>query len=352
MHNQPDPPDRVQLGSSPRIVLVRLSAIGDVVHTMPVATAIKERFPEAELLWVASEPGANLLEGHEAIDQLLTLPRGFLKKPSILWQTRRRLRQFKPDLAIDSQGLTKSSVVAWLSGAKTRIGFAPPWGRELSRALNNVKVETPLPHAVDRMLQLLKPLGIDSPDIRFALPISDADSERVREHLKSLSLKEGGYAIFHVGAGWPSKLWPVDRFAAVARYLWVRHKLKTLVTSAGVSERERAEELIELSGDAALLAPAVSLRELASLSRGCRVFLSGDTGPLHIADAVGASCIGLYGPFPAEKHGPYGPQSIALQKARFEGTTRERRRAPPEVMEAITVEDVCDACEEILSRKK
>ncbi len=118
---------------SPRMLIVRLSAIGDLVHTMPLACALKERFPNTFLAWAAGEPGAELLRGHQAIDELIALPRAVLKSPRAVWELRRRLRAMKFDLAIDAQGLTKSAIVARLSAAKRRIGFGNPWGRELSK---------------------------------------------------------------------------------------------------------------------------------------------------------------------------------------------------------------------------
>jgi heptosyltransferase I len=99
------------------------------------------------------------------------------------------------------------------------------------------------------------------------------------------------------------------------------------------------------------VAPPTTLPQLAALARRARIFVGADTGPLHLAVAVGTRCVGLYGPWPAAKHGPYGPQNIALQKMVFEGPTRQRRHAPPVYMESITTEMVCEACDRILNAK-
>jgi ADP-heptose:LPS heptosyltransferase len=111
-----------------------------------------------------------------------------------------------------------------------------------------------------------------------------------------------------------------------------------------------AEQICAGSDDGARMSPPTSLTELAALCRRARLFIGADTGPLHLAAAVGTPCVGLYGPWPASRHGPYGPQHISLQQMFFEGPTRDRRRAPPCYMEAISVELVCDACDRILSR--
>src|SRR5208283_3098352 len=120
---------------SPRILLVRLSAIGDVIHAMPVASALRERFPSAFLAWAVEERAGELIEGHPAIDERIVLPRGWLRSPAGVWRLRKQLKDLAFDTAIDAQGLTKSAAVAWLSGAKRRIGMGGRWGREISRWL-------------------------------------------------------------------------------------------------------------------------------------------------------------------------------------------------------------------------
>ena len=161
---------------------------------------------------------------------------------------------------------------------------------------------------------------------------------------------EQGFAIINTGAGWPSKLWPAARFAAVAAHLGAAWHLPTLVVWAGQAEQEIGLQIVAAAQGSAQLAPPTTLPELAALARRAKLFISSDTGPLHLAAAVDTPCVGLFGPWPAEVHGPYGPGHIALQKARFAGSTRGRRTAPPQLMEAITVADVCQACDQILSR--
>ena len=162
---------------SPRILLVRLSAIGDVIHAMPVACALRERFPQAYLAWAVEQRAGELIEGHPAIDQRIVLPRGWLRSPAGVWRLRKQLKDLAFDTAIDAQGLTKSAVVAWLSGAKRRIGMGGRWGREISRWLNNDLVDTDGLHAIERGLKLLEPLGIRSPAVRFDVPAAAADRE-------------------------------------------------------------------------------------------------------------------------------------------------------------------------------
>ena len=360
---------------SPRILIVRLSAIGDVIQTMPVACALRERFPQAMLAWAVQERAGALLRGHEAIDELILLPRGWLKSPGGVWQLRRKLRDLKFDVAIDVQSLTKSAFLARLSGAKRRIGFGNPGGRELSKWLNNVRVDPKTTHVVDRYLELLRPLGIESPAVRFQVPEHEEDRQAAEQIVGRMGLEaivspggadipvchqngahigrqeclpHRGFAVINPGAGWPSKLWPAERYAAVARHLGDARGLATLVVWAGQAERLLAEQVVANAGGAARMAPPTTLTQLAALARRARLFIGSDTGPLHLAAAVGTPCVGLYGPWPAARHGPYGPQHIALQKMFFEGPTRARRTAPAMYMESITTDTVCEACDRVL----
>lgn len=335
---------------SPRILIVRLSAIGDVIQGMPIANALRQRYPEAMLAWAVGEQGAPLLDGHEALDELITLPRGWLKSPATIGRLRRQLRAMRFDLAIDAQGLSKSAIVSWLSGAKRRLGFGRVWGREFSRWLNNELVDTTAKHVVDRNLQLLRPLGVESPAVRFQVPEHRRDREAADEMIRRAGLKDG-FAIVNSGAGWPSKLWPNDRYAEVATYLGREKGVPTLIVWGKPDERVAAEQIAAASAGYAQVAPPTTLMQLASLARSARLFVGSDTGPLHLAAAVETPCVGLFGPWPAERHGPYGPKHMALQAMVFEGSTRSRRNASLKFMNAITVEMVCAACQRILRRE-
>ncbi|MEN6459448.1 MAG: glycosyltransferase family 9 protein [Thermoguttaceae bacterium] len=336
-------------GKWPRILIVRLSAIGDAIQTMPVACALRERFPEAFLAWAVEQRAGGLLAGHESLDELILLPRGWLKSPSVVWGLRRRLRDLRFDVAVDVQSLTKSAVVAWLSGARRRIGFGNPGGRELSQWFNNERVDPKSTHVVDRYLELLRPLGIAPARVRFQVPETEEDAGRAKQMIHDAGLTDG-FAIINPGAGWPSKLWPTDRYGAVARHLAETVRLPTLVVWAGSAEQTLARQVAVHGGPLTQVAPRTTLRELAALARRARLFLGADTGPLHLAAAVGTPCVGLYGPWPAMRHGPYGSQNISLQQMVFEGSARARRTAPAVYMESITAAMACAACDNILRR--
>jgi len=347
-----------------RILIVKLSAIGDVLHALPVACALREHFPGARIGWLAGQRAGAVLAGHEAIDELFLLRRHWLRSPAAVWAITRRLRRFGPDVTLDLQGLTKSALPAWLSGAGRRIGFGGDFfldigrwfnndlyqrtiGRETSRWLNNELVTVTAEHIVDRYLQLLRPLGIESPAVAFNVPERPADGEAVDRFLAERSLT-GGYGVINPGAGRPAKLWSMPRYAEVARHLGRTHDLPTVVVWEDAAERHMAEQIVAGASGTALPAPPTTLGELAALARRARVFVASDTGPLHLAAAVGAPCVGLFGLMPAWRNGPYGPGHVAIQKVQVSGSSLRRHRAGNDAMLAIDAAAVCAACDRIL----
>lgn len=332
-----------------RILIVRMTAIGDCVHTLPVANALRDRYPDAYLAWIAEGVSAKILQGHPALDEIIAVPRRWMNSWKEVLRVRRELLARRFDTAIDVQGLTKSALTAWLSGARRRIGYRGVDGRELSPWLNNTLVEPKSRHVIDRNVELLKPLGIVNPPVKFELPEGLEDAQSVDGFLRRFPAPHG-FALINTGAGWSSKLWPTDRFARVARHLRHAHGLAVLVLWAGEDERKMAEEIVGQSGNHAQLAPKTSLTELAAFSRRAKLFVGSDTGPLHIAAAVGTPCVGLFGPMPKERNGPYGRQHIAIQSTHAPEEGESIRKAGPESMQAISVAQVCSACDQILTR--
>jgi lipopolysaccharide heptosyltransferase I len=337
--------------SAPRILICRLSAIGDCILTMPLASALRRRFPDAFIAWAVQGASAPLVEEHPAVDLAMRISKQELRLPLGLWRLRRRLRSQRFDLAIDPQGLTKSAVVSWLSGAPRRIGFARPVGREISPWLQTDVVQSRQPHVVDRYLELLAPLGIEPGKPEFRFPVSPAARRKLAHFLNQPVLQQS-FSVVNPGAGWDSKLWPAERYADAAEHLANRHRLTTVVVWAGDRERAWGEEIVARANGHALLAPKTSLLELGELLRSARLFIGSDTGPLHMATAVGISCVGIYGPTRPEECGPYGSGHKAVQAFYQSGSARQRRSAGNNAMRAVSVADVCSACDEVLSQQK
>lgn len=334
---------------SPRILISRLSHIGDCILTLPVLNALRAQFPQAYIGWVVERPSDQLLNNHPAIDELFVLKRGWLRSPSNWAKLRRELKPHRFEIVIDPQSLTKSAVPGWLSGARRRVGLARPRGRELSCWLNNELIRPQSRHVVDRSLEMLAPLGIESPRVEFNLPLHTDAARMAADFVRDAHLGEG-YAVLNPGAGWKSKLWPAERFGQVAKHLGPRRGLPSVVVWAGDAERQLAEQIVARSGGHALCAPPTSLVELAALLRTARLFVGSDTGPLHLAAAVGTPCVGLYGPTRPEDCGPYGTGHASVQEFYQSGTSRQRRKADNVAMRAIAAETVAAACYRVLDQ--
>jgi lipopolysaccharide heptosyltransferase I len=333
---------------SPRILIVRLSALGDVIHGVPVVCALRERFPGAFIAWVVEGRSAELLDGHDAIDEVIRLPRRWYKSLREILALRRRLRELEFDVTIDLQCLTKSAVAAWFTGAPRRIGKAGQDGRELSKLFHNELVDAQGAHVIDHYLELLRPLGIYQPRVRFELAERRDEGFAADNTLRSLGLTRGRFAILNPGAGWPSKIWPPERYGEIARLLTSDYDLPSLAVWGVPSERPLAQDIVAASDGAALLAPSTSIPQLASLCRRAALFLGSDTGPMHLAVAVGTPSISLHGPSQAEWCGAYGPGNIRLQARYEEGSARQRRRADDSAMREITVDMAYAACQKLL----
>ena len=333
---------------SPRILIVRVSAIGDVIHGIPVLCALREAFPRAFLAWVVEGMAGDVLDGHPALDELVRVPRRWWKSPREVWRMRQRLRSMRLDIAIDLQCLTKSAITAWLSGAPRRIGKAGADGRELSRWFNNELVEASGTHVLENYLSMLRPLGIESPAVKFDLPQRAAESEVVDRFLQTCGLAGRRFAVLNPGAGWPSKIWPAERYGALARHLHEAHGVSSIAAWGLKTELPLAVTIVAMSAGHAQLAPTTTMLQLAALCRRATLFVGSDTGPMHLAVAVGTPTISMHGPSRADWCGAYGRQNARLQIRYEDGSSLERRRADDEAMRAITVEMAAYACDHLL----
>src|SRR3972149_6429058 len=244
-----DMPDRAPLrptlaptpDRSPRILIVRLSVIGDVISGVPVLCALRAALPDAYLGWVVEGHMGDLVDGHPALDTLIRVPRAWLLSPREIWQAHRRLRQLKFDVAIDLQCLTKNAVAAWLSGAPRRIGKSGPDGRELSRWFHNELVAPDGRHVIEHYLSMLRPLGIDAPAVHFDLPERAADARTANHFLRANGISLGRFVILKPGAGWPSKIWPAERYGALARRLGRAYAMPSVAVWGTPAERPLAD---------------------------------------------------------------------------------------------------------------
>jgi heptosyltransferase I len=346
-----------------RVLICRLSAIGDCIHTLPLAVKIKELWPDCKLTWVVGCAAAQLLQPHSAIDELIKVERHWVKNSKLWSSLRTEFRQRQFDVAFDPQGLIKSGLLAWLSGAAIRVGFDYSQARELAPLMVNRRVRRTQRHMVDTYLELLTPwITLQPGQASFNMPVYTAASARVPELLAASGIESHeDYVCITPGAGWPTKIWPTERFSTVASHLSRFHKLRSLIVWAGEGERLMANAIAEHSGDAAVVAPPTSLTELAELSRGAKLFLGADTGPLHLAAAIGTPCVGLYGPTWGDEVGPYCKTAtestnlqshLAIQSTHLPVGRRGMRRGTDAAMRAIDIEEVTDACDRLLANRR
>jgi lipopolysaccharide heptosyltransferase I len=317
----------VPLADAARIALIKLSSLGDVVHALPVATTLRAARPRARLVWIVERREAAVLHGHPALDGVIVADtRGWrrARRPAAIAAVvggmralRQRLRQERFDVALDLQGLLKSGAVARATGAPLRIGFAASWGREpLSTIFTNRHVQPPpsARHVVDQYLALLAPLGIEAPTHEFHLPTAPAAEAAMDEWLATAGLKpHQRLVVLNPGAGREAKRWPLAHFTTLAGRLVQEADAGVLVTWGPGEERD-ARAIVE-GARGALLAPPTDLDALLALLRRASVMVAADTGPLHMAAALGTRCVGLYGPTSAARNGPYGAGQRALSSA-------------------------------------
>lgn len=334
---------------SPRILITRLSHIGDCVLTMPMLSAIRDYFPNAFIAWAVEAPSNQLLEAHPSLDEIIVVPKGWLGKPSKWASVRQMLQRHQFEVAIDPQGITKSSILGWLSGAKQRIGIRGRWGRELSPWLNNDLVETKGAHLLDRSLELLVRIGIPTSKIRHRFTPNVKSASFIDDFLGKNNLQRP-FVVINPGASWPSKRWVTERFSDVANHVMQRHGMHSVISWAGPLELDMAETIVRDARTATMLAPKTSLQDLSALLQRAAFYIGCDTGPMHMATSVGTPCVGLYGPNRPEESGAYGAQNIHVQAWYQDGTCRQRRNAENLAMRDITAEDVCGACDRMVKR--
>lgn len=324
-----------------RFLILRMSALGDIIHTLPAVAALREAFPKAQVDWLVDQKWASLLEGNPSVDSVIPIDRASWAD---VISSARRLRRGLYTTAIDFQSLYRSAILARVSGAQRRLGFDARYSRESGAALFYTDVIAPrLGHKVEHNLELAEAAGARAGEIRFPLPAVPEAAERLEQTLAANGVLE--YFVLSPGGGWGSKCWPAERYGELHRALAQRYGWRGVVSFAP-AERQLAETVRRnAGGDPQPVVEMFDLKQLIALLRGAKFLVAGDSGPLHLASALGTPVVGLYGPTDPVRNGPYSPRDIVVRKARAEETTYRREKAPSSTMLAITVEDALDAVE-------
>ncbi|HNY81017.1 MAG TPA: glycosyltransferase family 9 protein [Sedimentisphaerales bacterium] len=332
------------------ILIVKLSAIGDVIHTLPSLAALRRCYPEAHISWVVEEAASDLLADHPMLDRVLISRRkrwvrGLREggnRAAVLREIREFLRTLRDrpyDLVIDFHGLFKSAVVVFLSGGRRRLGYDSL--QEGSGLFLNEKIpEDMTRHAVDRYLDFPRHLGCDASNPVFPIAVTGAHVKRVQDLLAAQSVDTtAGFVAISPVAYWETKLWDEARFAAVCDRI-VRELGLPVVFTGEMSEGpiERIRSLMR--APSASVAGATTLRELAALYRQASVLLTTDSGPMHLAAAVGTPVVALFGPTSPERTGPYGAGHAVIRKGLTCSPCFRKSCETMECMKAIGVDEV------------
>jgi heptosyltransferase-1 len=302
------------------ILIVKLSAIGDVIHTLPALNALRGHYPQATITWLVEEAAADLVVGHRALDRVLISRRKFWVqrlRGAGRWEALKQaatflkaLRDTRYDMVIDFHALLKSGVMVGLARGNRKIGFDKGMQHQehsylfLNERIPPVDMEV---HALTRGLMLLNAIGIPTPTVDYDVPVTNADKKAVRTFLNDQGIT-GIRPLVAINpvALWETKLWLDDRFAALADRLINDYRIDVVFTG-GSSDRQVVDVIVGMmTAPAANLAGKTSLKQLAALYRQSALLVSTDTGPMHLAAAVGTPVVALFGPTAPWRTGPFG----------------------------------------------
>ena len=305
--------------SAPRFLIVRLSAIGDVIHTLPALMDLRSAFPESEVDWLVEPACAALLENSGAVDRVIAVPTKEWRKAPLsaaTWKdaagTIRQLRRRRYTAALDFQGLLKSAAAARLSGASEVLGIGSTDLRESSAQIFYDRQAAPAGnvHRIETNRALLSLLGVSrAGPARYPAKLwSQADELRVSSLLQAIP---EDFVVLNPGAGWKTKRWPADRYGELARRIHARSG-HAVVCTWGPGEENLLADLQRAASPAPIAPLRLSITEFACLIRHARMFVGGDTGPMHIAAAYRVPILTIFGPTTVEQNGPYqAPHAVA-----------------------------------------
>ena len=302
------------------ILIVRQSAIGDIVHALPLARALRSSFPDDFLFWAVERPFADFVRATESVDEVIEVDtkawRGAWLSPATWSELRelgRRLSSLHLDWAVDAQGLLKSAMLVRVSGAQRKVRLPRVYLRERPAALL-VREEAPVPaaarHVVEVNLALARYIGADVSRPTFGRLFTEHDAAWADGAWAGMELPGARVVMLWPGANWVTKRWPAERFVELGRRL---SAAAGVIVGWGPAEKDVAADIAGGIADAVLV-PETGITQLAALISHCDLFVGGDTGPLHIAAATGVPTLGIYGPTSPERNGPYGNRSRVLRR--------------------------------------
>ncbi len=305
-----------------KILIVKLSSIGDIVHTLPALAAIRNALPSAEIFWVVEQSSAEILRGNQLVKNLIEIDTrsmrgGKLFENIFIEGSRqlRHLRKFEFDVALDFQGLLKSATIAKFSKTAKRFGFAKQNLREpASRFLltDTIEVEQKL-HIIRKNLTLAQmALGIPVPAVNFEFPIFTEDKHKA-EAVEIINQTGANFAILNPAGGWVTKLWHAEKFGALADRLWSESGLISVVTTAP-NEKDLAQKVLRASASGKILVAHPSLKGFYELAKRAKIYVGGDTAPTHLAVAAKTPVVGIFGPTEWWRNGSPNSGDICVER--------------------------------------
>jgi heptosyltransferase-1 len=336
------------------ILIVKLSAIGDVIHTLPALAALRKIYPGAHITWVVEEASSDLVMDHPYLDHVIVshrkqwmddLRHGRIGAPfRDMNAFMRDLRSRPYDLVIDFHGLFKSAVIVFLSAGTRKLGYDSM--QELSGLFLNEKIPEDMnKHAVDRYLDFPRYLGADVGEAGFLIPISEANRGRVEELLRANAIDSNDpFVAVNPVALWNTKLWQDEKFARLCDRITEELSFRIVLTGSNREDLARIQSLMKSSS--INLGGKTTLRDLAYLYRRSSLLITTDSGPMHIAAAMGTPVVALFGPTDPTRTGPYGKGHMVIRKALSCSPCFLKECNSMQCMHDITVEEVFQSVKE------
>lgn len=336
------------------ILIIKMSSLGDVIHALPTLYALRKNLPNAKITWAIHPKFAHVLPGKPWIDDLILIDKKGLKSFSYLKALRKDLHSRHFDMTLDLQCIAKSAVVSFLSGAPEKYGY---WElREGSFLVNKALVGNhKYDHVIERYLDTVRVLGGTVDTIQFPMPMDEEAAASVKNLLSTEGIHNQDYVVVAPGARWIVKEWPISSFTELCRRIGECGQ-KIVLTGAS-SDREKSQAIMDgLIGTSAEdnvinLTGQTSIPELIELIRASKIYISADTGPLHIANALKKPLIGLFGTTSPDRTGPYGGNHIHLViSPTSKATVKQPLVNDPTCMAQITVDSVMEVYKNIQER--
>jgi lipopolysaccharide heptosyltransferase I len=335
------------------LVLVRLSALGDIIHTWPLAEALRSALPDLHLTWVVEQPFRTMVDGHPSVDGVITVATKRWRRRPLAARTRLEVALVKdsflklqPEIAVDPQGVLKSALITRWSGAPQRFGLARRWRRERIAGLaytRTVAGSSRHRHVVASNLELVRAVGATPPP-----DIPAPDGSWLLDRLAGVPSPiphERPYAVLLPGAGQTRKLLPVSTLSEIARRIAALGLEPVVVWGPG--EQDRATAVVAAAGDRVTNAPPTDLEQLTVLLAGARIVIGGDTGPVHLAASLGVATVGVFTATDWRRNGPLGPRVAVVSGVAFpdRGPARSSRAISARL---VTANEVATTAERLL----